>query len=322
MKLRTLTAFVLAAFLIATIPAYAQVDTGGGGSGSGVKSKGAYNPATVYKSGDLVSYLSATYLKIANSAAGVVPTNATYWTKLGILVGPTKLLDVTFGDVTTGNPTRGDLITAQGASPKWTKLAKGAATHVLTMGADEPGWAAVPAPAITDVIYRKWGYTYTNGTCAWTPDWEWSGEDFGPVSSWVVSPNNTVARCVATFGYVNKYHARGTYYLPTTWTGTITAIVHWETNAADATKNVVWEIKTKCAGDGDVLTGAFNTAASVTAPNKAASERMISSSFSLDVTGCSAGDLMEIDFSRGVANPADTLDGNAHFIGLTLVWVR
>lgn len=142
MRTRILGFIVAAVLLLAPATLIAQVDVGGGGSGTGIASKGAYAGGTVYKKGDLVTYGGATYLKIANSAAGIVPTNATYWTKLGILTGPSKLLDVTFGDVTTGDPTRGDIVTAQGASPKWAKLAKGGAATILTMGADEPAWAA------------------------------------------------------------------------------------------------------------------------------------------------------------------------------------
>jgi hypothetical protein len=142
-KLRTLAAFLLAAVL-AVPTAYAQVDPGGGGSGSGVKAKGVWAAGTAYRVGDLVYYTSATgasYLCIVNSPAGTLPTDVTKWAKVGILAGASKLLDVTFGDVTTGDPTRGDVIVAQGASPKWAKKAKGAAGDLFVMGANEPGWA-------------------------------------------------------------------------------------------------------------------------------------------------------------------------------------
>jgi len=55
------------------------------------------------------------------------------------------LLDsVNFTDVTPSNPIRGDLITAQGATPLWTRLPKGLANQVLTMDATATDiiWAA------------------------------------------------------------------------------------------------------------------------------------------------------------------------------------
>ena len=156
---RSLTALILAAiFLIAAVPVLAQVEGGGSGSGSGVRHRGTYAPATSYRAGDMVTYQSATYLCDQRCLPGVLPTDATKWTKLGILIGASKFLDVSFGDVTSADPVRGDLIAAQGATPTWTRLAKGAAGTVLMMGADDPGWAAVPLPtklldpALSDVV--------------------------------------------------------------------------------------------------------------------------------------------------------------------------
>src|SRR5690606_31302656 len=37
---------------------------------------------------------------------------------------------------------RGDLITGQGATPKWTRLAAGTAGYLLNMGANEPQWSS------------------------------------------------------------------------------------------------------------------------------------------------------------------------------------
>lgn len=59
------------------------------------------------------------------------------------------LLSATHTDTTAAAVSRGALITGQGASPAWTLLAKGTAGQLLTMGADEPGWAAAPAEADT-----------------------------------------------------------------------------------------------------------------------------------------------------------------------------
>lgn len=55
-----------------------------------------------------------------------------------------SLLSATHGDTTAAAVSRGAIITGQGATPKWTLLGAGTAGHVLTMGANEPGWAALP----------------------------------------------------------------------------------------------------------------------------------------------------------------------------------
>jgi len=55
-----------------------------------------------------------------------------------------NLLSATHGDSTTGTVARGDIITGQGASPTWTRLAKGAANQLLSMDATGTDiiWAA------------------------------------------------------------------------------------------------------------------------------------------------------------------------------------
>lgn len=51
------------------------------------------------------------------------------------------ILSVSHGDTTAAAVVRGDIITGQGATPVWARLAKGAAGTVLSSGADEPAWA-------------------------------------------------------------------------------------------------------------------------------------------------------------------------------------
>ncbi len=59
----------------------------------------------------------------------------------GASVGLHDILSFTHPDSTKANVVRGDIITGQGTTPKWTRLAKGTAGTVLTMGAAEPAWA-------------------------------------------------------------------------------------------------------------------------------------------------------------------------------------
>ncbi len=99
---------------------------------------------TTNPSGGCVIYSVAGVLK-TRSAAGVTTTLANH-----------ALLDGSVdSDTTAAAPTRGDIITAQGASPTWKALAKGAQYTVLTMGASESAWGAVnlgQAAAITGTL--------------------------------------------------------------------------------------------------------------------------------------------------------------------------
>lgn len=65
--------------------------------------------------------------------------------------GTIALLSAYHNDTTGAAPVRGDIITAQGATPLWTRLAKGAADTILQMGANEPAWVA-KASAISHTL--------------------------------------------------------------------------------------------------------------------------------------------------------------------------
>jgi hypothetical protein len=59
---------------------------------------------------------------------------------------PNDLLDGSaHQDTDSDTVVRGDIITGQGATPLWKRLAKGSAGKILTMGADEPYWGAANA---------------------------------------------------------------------------------------------------------------------------------------------------------------------------------
>lgn len=51
-----------------------------------------------------------------------------------------NLLSAYHGDTTTGTVVRGDLVTGQGVTPKWTRLAKPGATGALTFDGTDVGW--------------------------------------------------------------------------------------------------------------------------------------------------------------------------------------
>lgn len=60
-----------------------------------------------------------------------------------------NLLNSTYhGDALTGAATRGDIIYGN-STPKWARLAKGTSGYVLTAGASDVGWAALPDASTT-----------------------------------------------------------------------------------------------------------------------------------------------------------------------------
>jgi hypothetical protein len=58
--------------------------------------------------------------------------------------GPHELLSATHSDSAPDTVVRGDLITGQQVNPVWQRLAAGAPSQVLVMGAADPAWGAVP----------------------------------------------------------------------------------------------------------------------------------------------------------------------------------
>lgn len=78
---------------------------------------------------------------------------------------PHALLSATHDDTTAAAPTRGDVIAAIGATPKWTRVAKGDPGQVLTMGADEPTWDDPAGGEETDPIFALIGrYGFVSAT--------------------------------------------------------------------------------------------------------------------------------------------------------------
>lgn len=112
--------------------------------------------------GDLIAGLGtpSTWSRLPKGSSGSVLTmgeDEPFWTaSAGGGVGTHSLLSTTHTDVTTAAVVRGDIITGQGASPTWARLAKGTQGYVLTMGADEPAWASETDPVFA--LTARYGF--------------------------------------------------------------------------------------------------------------------------------------------------------------------
>lgn len=96
---------------------------------------------------------SATVAKLQNKAvtAPVAPTHTNQylqfngtslvWSTPAAGAGPHNLLSSVHPDTTAASAVRGDLVTAQGASPTWSRLAVGASGRVLRSNGTDPAWA-------------------------------------------------------------------------------------------------------------------------------------------------------------------------------------
>ncbi len=89
------------------------------------------------QTGDLRFILPVTK---GTSGQALVTDGATPTTTLSFSSMTHSLLSATHTDSTAASVVRGDIITGQGATPKWVRLAKGAQSKTLMMGESEPAW--------------------------------------------------------------------------------------------------------------------------------------------------------------------------------------
>ena len=148
-------------------PAYGKVDltahvtntlpiaNGGTGQVTAVLAFNALSPLTAR--GDLLTHAATNNVRLPKGSAGTVLTMGAddpAWSTHAVL-------SLSHTDTTAAAVVRGDLVIGSGASPntKWTRLAKGDAGKVLTMGADEPGWAVTGLPAAHSILSAYHGDT-------------------------------------------------------------------------------------------------------------------------------------------------------------------
>jgi hypothetical protein len=100
-------------------------------------------------------------------------------------VGPHNLLSITHPDTTPATPpVRGDIITGQGATTLWKRLAKGTPGQVLGCDADDVKWVEPPAGGVTSVglaLPPEFDVTGSPVTSEGTLTGAWTQEDANKV---------------------------------------------------------------------------------------------------------------------------------------------
>jgi len=120
----------------------------------------------------------------------------------------------------------------------------------------------------------------------------------------VTGTNRTTGYC--TFPDSDgEYGRQITRYLPDGWTGSFDAEVWWKTTG---TGNARFKIQTICYADNEIDDAAFNASTPTTSAAGTSGRPNKQSITGITATGCAAGELMRIRFSRNRTEGSDTLN--------------
>jgi len=131
-----------------------------------------------------------------------------------------------------------------------------------------------------------------------------------------VSGTNTVYG-VAQFADTATQSVQGNFALPPDWTGNIDFDLRWRANTT--TGNVVWQIQTACAAEGETGDPSWNSPQTITDASKSTAYQFNDAVLAgaLTVTGCAAGEQLFFKFLRDPAHASDNLSATAE-----LLWIR
>jgi len=102
--------------------------------------------------------------------------------------------------------------------------------------------------------------------------------------------------------------------LPSTWVGQIDVVIQWYTTAT--TGSVVWQVATTCVAATEANDPTYNTPSTVTdAANGSASTLNEATITNLDVTGCAAGEMLNLKIFRDATHASDDLAAAALILG-------
>ena len=109
-----------------------------------------------------------------------------------------------------------------------------------------------------------------------------------------------------------------TITLPPDWTGNIDLTIRYVSVAASPTGNVEWDIQTACRAAGETWDGSFNAAQTITDAVAAQNVLNDATQSTVTVTGCAAGEDMQLKVSRDGTNDTNNDLAKALWARLTL----
>jgi hypothetical protein len=123
------------------------------------------------------------------------------------------------------------------------------------------------------------------------------------------------------FADASDLSAQFTLMLPADFTSTVGVTFKWLTAATSG--DVVWQIATICVADAETSDPAFYTASTVTDTAKGTTLQQNDATIaSVTITGCAAGELMNVKVQRNAAHASDSLAATARLVGLELTFRR
>lgn len=137
-----------------------------------------------------------------------------------------------------------------------------------------------------------------------------------PAVSCAVSSSTVMG--YAAFVDVSTASVQDHFTLPTDWTGAVNAYVLWHSTATSG--DVVWQIRTGCADDGEIGAVTWNAFSTVTDTTKGTASQFNEASITgITTTGCAAGEEFFFEFLRNPVDASDTLASIANLVTLQLV---
>lgn len=273
-----------------------------------------------------------------------------------------NILSATHSDSTAGTVVRGDLITGQGGSPTWTRLAKGSSGNFLGGDGTDTGWKTLSGTTNqltvsnssgnltldigANVLTNSSSHTLTNKTYdaegtgntltvsskIWLPAAGCNNATAGafwdlptstPAAPACVTGTNTQKGVLDFADTSGGFSAQNTLALPADFTGSIDVTLYWTTTAT--TGNCKWSVSTAFTATNAAATDdpSFNTASTVTTAAPGTANRVQTSTITgVTATGAAASTLFHIKVFRDGNDGSDTISATARLIGVEVTFRR
>lgn len=138
------------------------------------------------------------------------------------------------------------------------------------------------------------------------------------------STTNKVNLYTLDFDTTTQEFAQVTVAMPSDWNaGTVTAQFYW-TATGTSTNSVVWACQARSYADSETIDQAFGTEQVIADAHTATALQVQISSATpaITIAGATAGELVQFQIKRNVADGSDTLAVDAMLIGVMIAFTR